>query len=184
MQGNLGSVSPGIMCPINARSIPSSKFPVTSGVGTLCSLRFLPAPQAPRSLCRGDTSLGAGASGCVHRAGASRTGCSRLRTDGHHEGTLDLPPSHLLFLPGAPPHSPVAHEGPMSSAGHIRENYTQGITKPFQTRGAGWQPFLTQQLAFCASPLTLGWGGGGVYTGIRVGFERVSLSYRISSPVL
>lgn len=72
----------------------------------------------------------------------------------------------------------------MSSAGHIRENYTQGITKPFQTRGAGWQPFLTQQRAFCASPLTLGWGGGGVYTGIRVGFERVSLSYRISSPVL
>lgn len=43
LQGNLGAVKPGIMCPINARSIPSSKFPVTSGVGTL-QPRFLPAP--------------------------------------------------------------------------------------------------------------------------------------------
>lgn len=44
--GNLGSVKPGITCPINARSVRSSKLPVTSGVGTVWGGVSCP-PRAP-----------------------------------------------------------------------------------------------------------------------------------------
>lgn len=62
MQGNLGSVNPnpGILCPMNARSIPSSKFPVMSAIGTLLQPAFPPHPrQAPRSALQRFGALGA-----------------------------------------------------------------------------------------------------------------------------
>lgn len=109
-QGILGPVSPGMMCPIHARSVPSGEFPVTPDVGTPAASEPSSTPRrCPGQLCRG--------------AGASWTRCSCLGPNRSH-GPSSLWGTHSLhhtFLPVATPPLSRGPQGTGSSAHSLQK---------------------------------------------------------------